>query len=139
MMVKEVSEDIIERLRRVADNCDLCTADVRAADDAIIEIERLRRLVAAYDGDVQDAAGEYLIPVPTPGTPMAKLLVANVLMRRRNETFNSLVNCVRREIAERAAWLSSLPGGSCGNQPPEGLIAAEVATRDALAEIDGAR
>lgn len=137
--MKEVSEDIIERLRGVADNCDLCTADVRAADDAIVEIERLRRIVAAYDSDAQDAAGEYLIPVPTPGTPMAKLLVANVLMRRRNETFNSLVNCVRREVTERAAWLSSLPDGSCGNPPPEGLVAAEVATRDALAEIDGAR
>ncbi len=80
-----MSEDILGRLRGVADDCDLGTADVRAVWDAIVEIERLRRLAEAHEKDVRDAAGEYLVPIPTPGTPMAKLLTANVLMRRDDQ------------------------------------------------------
>lgn len=134
-----MSEDILERLRGVADDCDLGTADVRAVEDAIVEIERMRGCVAAHEKDVRDAAGEYIVPIPTPGTPIAKLLAANVLMRRENARLNRLVNCVRDEVASRAAWLASLPEGSCQSPPPASLIAAEAATAAALAEIGASR
>lgn len=52
---------------------------------------------------------------------------------------DTVVECARREHAERAAWLASLPDGSCGNPPPQALLDAEAATREALAAIGGAR
>lgn len=81
------------------DHCEICGARFaegggREPDDAYdgepnprchpcVENQRLRDLVAARDRDLADAAGDLPVPVPEPGTPEAKLLAANVLLRRK--------------------------------------------------------
>ena len=45
--------------------------------------------------DLEDAAGELLVELPEPGTVTAKLLSANVLLRRKFDHFNMLVNLTR--------------------------------------------
>lgn len=54
----------------------------------------------------------------------------------RAETAEGLLSvvlaAVRREHNARAAWLASLPDGSCGNPPSQALLDAEAATREAL-------
>ena len=104
--------------------------------DAYAALNSATDRIAAHEADLAAAAGELLMPVPTPGTDAATLLIANVLMRRENSRFNALVNRVRTERAERAAWLTSLPAGSCGNPPPVSLLDAEAATGDTLASIE---
>lgn len=46
------------------------------------EARHLRAELAAAREDVVDAAGELLIDVPPPGSDMAKVLVANKMLRR---------------------------------------------------------
>lgn len=46
--------------------------------------------------------------------------------------FERLADCVRAEHTARTAWLTTLPGGSCGNPPPQALLDAEAATQAAL-------
>ena len=48
-----------------------------------VENERLRDLVKARERDFKEAAGELMVEIPEPGTVMAKLLSANVLLRHR--------------------------------------------------------
>lgn len=43
---------------------------------------RLAAKVRELQGDVTAAAGELRVPIPEPGTDMARLLIANVLLRR---------------------------------------------------------
>lgn len=104
--------------------------------DAYAAINSATDRFAAHEADLAAAAGELLVPVPTPGTDAAKLLTANVLLRRENSRFIAFVNRVRTERAERAAWLTSLPAGSCGNPPPASLLEAEAATGATLASIE---
>jgi hypothetical protein len=104
--------------------------------DAYAALNSATDRLAAHEAELAAAAGELLVPVPTPGTDAAKLLTANVLLRRENSRFTDLVNRVRTEREERAAWLTSLPAGSCGNPPPASLLEAEAATGATLASIE---
>lgn len=52
---------------------------------------------------------------------------------------SALADAVRRERDARAAWLASLPDGSCGNPPPQALLYAEEATGEALRAIEVAK
>ena len=52
-------------------------------DDAMHEMEICRATLIAHEQDTRDAATELLVPVPEPGTDMAKLLKSAVLSRRR--------------------------------------------------------
>lgn len=69
----------------------------------LAEVRRLRARVAEVEGlldearaDVVLAAGELLVPIPPPGTDAARLLLANVAMRRQRDV-------ARREAAEAHA------------------------------------
>lgn len=53
------------------------------------------------------------------------------------EAHRAVADCVRREHEARAAWLASLPAGSCTSPPPAALLDAEAATGAALALLDG--
>lgn len=57
-------------------------------------------------------------------------------LRAECDALRALVDAVRREHAARAAWLSSLPEGTCANPPPRELLDAEDATRAALRELE---
>lgn len=48
-----------------------------------VENERLRNQVEAHERDFKDAAGSLVVELPEPGTVQAKLVSANVLMRRQ--------------------------------------------------------
>jgi hypothetical protein len=64
----------------------------------VTEVDHLRMLLATHERDLQDAAGELMIPIPEPGTSAAKLLSANALMRAERdaavERYNYLLNVV---------------------------------------------
>jgi chromosome segregation ATPase len=62
-----------------------------------------------------------------------------VKMLRHRDALAALLRTVRRERAEREAWLVSLPGGSCGNPPPAALVAAEAATGEMLRAMEEGR
>lgn len=47
--------------------------------------------VRGLQSDLKDAAGELLVDAPEPGTEKAKLVSANVLMRRENQTLRELI------------------------------------------------
>lgn len=53
-------------------------------------------------------------------------------LRARVEQLEAVECAVRVERKARAAWLASLPEGSCGNPPPRTLLDAEEATGLAL-------
>ena len=70
-----------------------------------------------------------------PDVLAALLAEASAEMQRQRErgfALASLTTAVRREHNARAAWLASLPDGSCGNPPSQALLDAEAATREAL-------
>lgn len=46
------------------------------------EIERLSQQLSAYEADINEAAGELMVPIPEPGTDASKMLHANVMMRK---------------------------------------------------------
>jgi hypothetical protein len=49
------------------------------------DLADLAREALAYRKDLEDAAGELLIPLPEPGSDMAKMMTANALLRRRSQ------------------------------------------------------
>ena len=49
------------------------------------ELAEARAQIAAHETDLADAAGKLLVPIPMPGTETAKLLRANVLLRRERD------------------------------------------------------
>ena len=51
----------------------------------------LLNLVYVYEDDMKAAAGELLVDLPRPGTSMAKLLSANVLMRHQRQRLEGLL------------------------------------------------
>ena len=66
------------------------------------EVAALREQLAAARKDIIVAAGEYRVEVPPPGTPMAALLSANVMMRRENEELRKALR-VERETCDAIA------------------------------------
>lgn len=76
-------------IRAVADGCE---ADCDYTSEAESVRKVLREIVVYYfrelaehREDVRLASGELLIPIPEPGTETARLLRANVLMRRERD------------------------------------------------------
>lgn len=57
----------------------------------------LDRELAQCRQDLKDAAGELMVPMPEPGTDMAKLLSANVLLRQREARLREAL----KEIIEK--------------------------------------
>ncbi len=51
--------------------------------------------------DLKDAAGELVVPMPEPGTDMAKLLSANVILRQREERLRKVLTILYQ------AWLDA--------------------------------
>jgi hypothetical protein len=122
-----------ERVREIAD---YCYTAAEHPDDLgefkLTEIHALARQVIALREDLERAAGDFPVPMPEPGTDMAVLLSANVLLRRENATL--------REIARDAiAEIENVERGYDANSespPPEyvpgGPLLALRARLDAL-------
>jgi len=56
-----------------------------AYGEVVDKNEELRARVEVLEGDVVAAAGELLVPMPSPGTEMARVLRANVLLRHERD------------------------------------------------------
>lgn len=70
-------------------------------DRAEARVAELERLAAVREDDDRRAAGELLIEVPAPGTDLARVMIANRLLRAEVERLRS-AKCVH----DRAdAWL----------------------------------
>ena len=71
---------------------------VRRLAAVIAERDRLAGELEAARQDVEDAAGELLVSIPPPGTEGAKVLLANVAMRRERDKAREESNALRAEV-----------------------------------------
>lgn len=70
----------------------------------------LAKEIEGYREDLRLAAGELAIPVPTPGTDMARLLSANVLMRREIERLDREYAATSDDLIAAQARLATAEG-----------------------------
>jgi hypothetical protein len=98
-------------------------ADEQLWPPGLTRAEAVGRLVQ----DVADAAGELLVPIPEPGTDAAKMLTANVILKReRDKLHNRLAD--ERIIVD--GWIEAT-----GATDPVTYKAAEKDTEPSLAEL----
>lgn len=71
------------------------------------ELEEARTELAARDSDMATAAGAFTVPLPEPGTDMARLLIANRLLRRELEEARK---CCRWEASNQRRALEYWDG-----------------------------
>lgn len=76
-----------------------------------VQIDFARKLEMELNtarADVIEAAGELRLPIPEPGSDMAKMMAANVILRRQNASFRDSVNRLKDEVQHQAlranAW-----------------------------------
>lgn len=85
--------------------CELC--------DLAEEVRELREGIGLTEDDVRVAAGELMVEMPEPGSPMARVMVANALIRKERNEANEEVSRLRArddnncalEFAERIGEL----------------------------------
>lgn len=73
--------------------------------------EELIKVKANFDRylkDLEDAAGELLVPMPVPGTEMAKLLSANVLLKHRLQKVQEENRGLLQANRDCCAWFDAL-------------------------------
>jgi hypothetical protein len=63
--------------------------------------------LAKFRADLAAAAGECCVPIPEPGTDMAKLLTANVLMRREIERLRGSLRTVKEKWEWFWGWVDA--------------------------------
>jgi len=59
--------------------------------EALAELDELR-------ADLKDASGELLVPIPDPGTYMAKLMIANRLLSRERDALRNKVITLKNAL-----------------------------------------
>ena len=86
---KEVINRVSERLK---------------ADEYVYDSDAwyLINLVKLQEADHEVAAGECLIDIPEPGTDLAKLLIANSLLRHENTTLNKRIKEIENNLNENS-------------------------------------
>lgn len=78
----------------------LLSAGLKDAEGDVLEwITRRVERCAEVEADMRTAAGELLVPMPSPGTHMARLLSANVLMRRELADLRTLGASIHKAVA----------------------------------------
>lgn len=65
-------------------------------------------VVRQFAADLREAAGECLIPIPEPGTDLARLCIANTLLRHANSSLHSELSALQSENTRLRASLASL-------------------------------
>lgn len=95
-----------------------------AADNALLDA--LRR------GDARDEYHPLILARLARLDELRAAVAERDRLRARVAALEGVALCVRREHNARLAWLATLPDGSCGNPPPQALLDAEAATREAL-------
>lgn len=69
------------------------------AQKAEQELERVQ-------SDMKDAAGELMLPIPEVGTPMAKMLHANVIMRHERDDLRRQLEDAKNNVQELQRYIS---------------------------------
>lgn len=64
------------------------------------ERDKARSVANQLARDLEDAAGELAVPLPEPGTTMAKVISANLIMRRERDAARSEVERLRAQLDE---------------------------------------
>jgi hypothetical protein len=83
---------------------DLDLDDVAATSlYAIFQLKALRAELGEARRDVELAAGELLVAMPEPGTDMARVMIANSIMRRERDALRAELDAARRALGE-IAW-----------------------------------
>lgn len=99
--------------------------------------EAAAEIAALLDAD--DASPEGMVCVMGDAYGPAPVDEVVARLARENERLRAdleaLACAVRREHNTRLAWLATLPDGSCPNPPPQALLDAEAATREALRRV----
>ena len=83
-------------------------------------VEALRAELAEARRDVEQAAGELIVAMPEPGTDMARVMLANAMMRRERDE-------ARRDRNALRGWLDAVRR----YLPPDATEARDI-VRDAL-------
>jgi len=81
-----------------------------------VELDAVKKDLAQARQDLKDAAGELMVDMPEPGTVMAKVIIANVLMRKqRDEAKQREADLLKQKELEVAKHLESgaLDGCQC--------------------------
>jgi chromosome segregation ATPase len=78
-----------------------CEAEFRAPLRA--ELSECRAQLEKARGDVVAASGELLVEVPEPGTDMARVMIANALMRRERNLFRDASEAAELRLVELRA------------------------------------
>jgi hypothetical protein len=95
---------------------DLDLDDVAATSlYAIFQLKALRAELAEARRDVELAAGELVVAMPKPGTDMARVMIANAMMRRERDALRAELAEARRDAERlrdifRANMLRYVPG-----------------------------
>lgn len=66
-----------------------------ALDRACAAIDKMNEWARVHMGDMERAAGELRVPMPEPGTDMARVLSANSILRQRCERYrHAVIECI---------------------------------------------
>jgi hypothetical protein len=118
--MSNVSIRIIERAIESAENpSGMSTHDGMARVPAC-HLRRLLAELAEARRDVEQAAGELIVAMPEPGTDMARVMLANAMMRRERDE-------ARRDRNALRGWLDAVRR----YLPPDATEARDI-VRDAL-------
>jgi len=146
--VERLTRALHDAARRLgcADYDDVCAAVSDALDEAeardreaVDEANALRRERDEARTALARRDAEYLALAQRSDARGFELRAAKTDAHKAHGDLATLSAAVRRERDTRAAWLDSLPDGSCGNPPPAALIEAEDATGEALRALEGGR
>lgn len=111
--VKDVPVDeamsVIAGFRNSGASPDLYAEAIALALEA--EVRRLSEVIGILEDDVRTAAGELLVEMPAPGSPMARVMVANAMMRRERDQANADLRAMCED------WRDYQAGGD--GEPPE--------------------
>lgn len=92
----------------------LQTQSVQHMKALAAEVRRLRGALAVIEDDVRVAAGKLLVEMPRPGTPMARVMMANTLMRRERDAANDELRQLRGTLGRvgelLAVWPETIKG-----------------------------
>jgi hypothetical protein len=70
---------------------------------AAVGVDKLEAELGEARRDVELAAGELLVAMPEPGTDMARVMIANSIMRRERDALRAELDAARRALGE-IAW-----------------------------------
>lgn len=87
----------------------ICTPIVRADFARELECE-----VIELKNDIELAAGELRVPIPEPGTDMARVMIANRIMRNERDKARNELNDMRDAIKEAISFLNIGSHGIAG-------------------------